>query len=136
MARYRSSVDGFTLLEALAALAVLAAVVVVGLESVGLGAAARKRAAEYAELRLLAERKLAEVAVTFGPDIQGMVGVTEGHFEPPFEDALWVLEVSEEEAGSGLFVIDLEVQRGNAALEVSTLLNRFGELWAERRGGL
>ena len=114
----------------------MAAVVVVGLESVGLGAAARKRAGEYAELRLLAERKLAEVTVMFGPDIQEMAGVIEGYFEPPFEDAVWVLEVSEEEAGSGLFVIDLEVQRGNAALEVSTLLNRFGELWAQRRGGL
>jgi len=135
MARSRSSVDGFTLLEALAALAVLAAVVVVGLESVGLGAAARKRAAEYTEVRLLAERKLAEVTVMFGPDIQGLPGVTEGHFEPPFEHAVWVLEVSEDEPGTGLFVIDLEVQRGNAALEVSTLVNRFGELWAQRRGG-
>ena len=123
------------MLEALAALAVLAAVVVVGLESVGLGAAARKRAAAYAELRLVAERKLAEVAVMFGPDIQGMAGVIEGHFESPFEDAVWVLEVRENEPGTGLFVIDLEVQRGNAAMQVSTLVNRFGELWAQRRGG-
>jgi type II secretory pathway component PulJ len=126
---------GFTLLEALAALAVLTTAVVVGLESVGLGAAARRRAAEYAEFRLLAERKLAEVAVMFGPDIRGMVGITEGHFEAPFEDAVWMLEVSEDESGTGLFVIDLEVQRGNTAIQVSTLVNRFGDLWAQRRGG-
>lgn len=135
MARSRSSADGFTLLEALAALAVLAAVVVVGLESVGLGAAARKRAAEHAELRLLAERKLAQVAIMFGPEIQEMAGVTEGRVEPPFDDVVWVLEVREDEPGTGLFAIDLEVQRGNAALKVSTLVNRFGELWARRRRG-
>jgi prepilin-type N-terminal cleavage/methylation domain-containing protein len=132
MARSRSSVDGFTLLEALVALVVVGAVVVVGLETVGLGAAARARAVDYADLRRLAEQKLAEISLLDGSEIEALPGKRSGRFEPPYDDAEWELRVTEVEAGTGLFQIDLEVHANSAALEVSTYLDRFGELWAGR----
>lgn len=133
MARYRFVADGFTLLEVLVALAVVGAVAVAGIEGIGLGAAARARAAPHADLRLLAESKLAQVSLLPGSELARLSGVTRGSFEGPFEDATWVLRVEEEEAGSGLFRIELRVRRDDAELQVSTYLNRFGELWAKRR---
>ena len=135
MVRYRSFADGFTLLETLVALALLGAVVVVGLESIGVGASARKRAADYAELRLLAEGKLEAAAIRFAQDREGLLGVTKGGFEAPFENANWRLEIREEETGSGLFVLDLEVRTPDASLGLVTYVNRFAELWSERRAG-
>lgn len=133
MARSRSSVDGFTLLEALVALAILGVVVVVGVEGVGLGASARARSADYADLRMLSERKLAEVTMRSGTELQQIAGRHEGRFEPPFEDAVWELNVAETEPGNGLYLIDLRVNREDASLTVSTYANRYGELWAQRR---
>jgi type II secretory pathway component PulJ len=132
----RSSGDGFTVFEALLALAVLGVVVVVGLECIGLGAAARTtRAAEHAQLRLLLERKLAEVSGPLGRDFQEMVGVTEGGFEEPFDDAVWVLEVRELDPGSGLFAIDFQVRRKGRAITLSTYVHRAGAPSAKRRYG-
>lgn len=133
MARCRSSVNGFTLLEALVALAILGVVVVVGVEGVGLGASARVRSAEYADLRMLCERKLAEVATLSGTELQQIAGRHEGRFEPPFEDAVWQLTIQEPEPGNGLYLIVLGVNREDAVLTVSTYANRYGELWAQRR---
>jgi prepilin-type N-terminal cleavage/methylation domain-containing protein len=133
MARSRSSVDGFTLLEALVALAILGVVVVVGVEGVGLGASARARAAEYADLRTLSERKLAEVATLSGTELQEIAGRHEGRFAPPFEDAVWQVSVTETEPGNGLYLIVLGVSKEEASLTVSTYANRYGELWAQRR---
>lgn len=133
MARSRSRADGFTLLEVLVALAVLGAVIVVGLESVGMGAAARARAAEHAELRQLAMEKLSEVTSLGGRDLEALRGVSSARFAAPFEDALWALEVAEEESGTGLFRVSVAVERAGLTLEASTYLNRFGELWASRR---
>jgi prepilin-type N-terminal cleavage/methylation domain-containing protein len=133
MARSRLSVDGFTLLEALVALAILGVLVVVGVESVGLGASARVRSAEYADLRMLSERKLAEVATLSGTELQQIAGEHEGRFGPPLEDAVWELNVAETEAGNGLYLIVLRVNREDASLTVSTYANRYGELWAQRR---
>ena len=115
------------------ALAVLGAVVVLGLESIGLGAAARGRAGVQSELRVLAERKLGQVAVMTGADIRARLGITEGRFATPFDDAVWKLEIREAEAGTGLFAVVLEVRRGDGAIRVGTYVNRFGELWAQRR---
>lgn len=131
--RYRSSADGFTLLEALVALALLAAVVVVGLETVAMGAAARRRAAEHTALRLLAEWKLAELSTMSGPELAALAGERAGRFAAPFEHARWRVELTEVEAGSGLFVIRVEVRDDGAAIELSTYANRFGELWARKR---
>lgn len=133
MARCRSSVNGFTLLEALVALAILGVIVVVGVEGVGLGASARVRSAEYADLRMLCERKLAEVATLSGRELQNISGRHEGSFAAPFEDAEWRLTVQETEPGNGLYLIHLEVNREDAVLAVSTYVNRYGELWAQRR---
>ncbi|MGH7545001.1 MAG: type II secretion system protein [Gemmatimonadota bacterium] len=133
MARSGSRADGFTLLEVLVALAVLSAVIVVGLESVGMGAAARVRAAEHAALREIATEKLAEVTALSGHDLEALRGVSSGRFAPPFEDALWALEVEEDESGTGLFRVTVAVKRAGLTLEASTYLNRFGELWANRR---
>ena len=133
MARSRFGTDGFTILEALVALAVVSAVLVVGVETVGLGAGARERAAGHVTLRRLAEGQLAEMALRTGPELKSMLGKTEGRFAPPDGDARWFLAVSEEEPGSGLFRLDLRVESEGLALEVSTYADRFGELWRRRR---
>lgn len=133
MDRCRSIADGFTLLESLVALTLLGAVVVVGLESVGVGAVARRRGVAHAELRLLAERKLEETQILFAQDRKKLLGVSEGSFEPFDEDATWRLDVREEREGSGLFVIDLEVENRDATLRLLVYANRYSELWSERR---
>ncbi len=133
MERSRSAADGFTLLEVMVALAILSAVVVVGLESVGVGAAVRARAAEYAAPRSLAEQKLAELAALSGSELLARQGIRDGSFDPPFAEARWTVEVKEAEPGTGLFLVQVDVQLRGARLRASTYLNRFGELWARRR---
>jgi prepilin-type N-terminal cleavage/methylation domain-containing protein len=127
--------DGFTLLEALVALALVAVLLVAGLETVGVGAAARRRAAAHAEVRLLAERKLAELATMSGSELAALAGKRTGTFPAPFEDVGWRVAIEELEPGAGLFVIRVDAQGPDAAVEVWTYVNRYGELWSRSRSG-
>ena len=125
---------GFTLVEVLVALVLLGALVLVGVEGTRMGTAARTRAADYADLRLLAEQKLAEVSSWSGVELRGRAGATEGRFGPPFEGASWMLRIDEQSA-PGLFRVEVEARRRGAALRVVTYVDRFGELWASREVG-
>lgn len=133
MAQSRFVADGFTLLEVVVALVILGATLVVGLEAVGLGANVRAAAADYTDLRLLAEEKLAELAVRSAAELKLQDARTEGRFAPPFQDVTWVVRARETEPGTALYRVEVDVRRADAVLRTATYLNRFGEQWTRQR---
>ena len=124
-----SQARGFTLLEVLAALVVLSAILVVGLGGMQVGMRARAEVAQYADLRLLGEAKVAELSGLSRGQLEAVGGELRGRFDPPFADAWWSARIREEEDPSGvpssLFRLDLEVGRARDRVRVSTYLNRF-----------
>lgn len=127
-----SNAEGFTLLEALVALAILGAVVVVGLETVGLGSAARSHAKTYASIRTLARNEMAGLRTLSATGLRDLAGEADGRLEPPFTAFRWRRRVSEREEGSGLYRVEIEVRHGEAAIVLVSYVNRFGALRSER----
>lgn len=123
---------GFSLLEVIVALAVLGAVVAVGLGSAAAGSLHRTRVAEQVALRALAERTLAEVSALPEAELKELAGTRGGKFPDPWTDVSWVSWVREEGEGSGLYRVEVETRRNGAAFRAATYVNRFGERWRAR----
>lgn len=143
---------GFTLLEVLAALAVLGVLLIAGLASTRVGMTARSEAVEYADLRLLAESKLSELAALSSRELRAAAGTASGRFPAPFVETTWVARIREEPGaadllpeelrervgvGAGgalsgvslatsLFRVEVEVARGGDRLRLGTWVNRLG----------
>lgn len=107
------SEEGFALLEAVLALAILSLVAVAVMAYIGADLRASARAREVLPGAALAEHRMAYLRVAPVTDLQHLPDSLEsGRFEPPFEDYEWSAEVEPVRGEANLFEVEVVVHWG------------------------
>ena len=116
---------GFSLLEAVVALAIVGVTAVAALGSVG----AEIRAAEDARIALEAEalavQQLALIEILTGEDLQRLPdSLARGRFDPPFERYRWTASTTPVLGEEGLTAVQVDVEWSSGSFPLRTLLYR------------
>jgi type II secretion system protein I len=106
----RSAEGGFSLLEAVVALAIVAVVSVAALSSLGAELRAAARARDTLPASLLAEHRLAVLHLLPAEGLAHLPdSVARGRFEEPFRDYAWRADAEPLPGQPGLYEVEVEV---------------------------
>ena len=116
---------GFTILEAVAALAILGIAGVAALEAVGGELRAAERARSVGVAAALAQDRVAAITLLEMDDLQPLGdSLAEGTFPPPFGDFRWTAVVRPVFGRSDLYDVRVEVANAATRYAVATRLYR------------
>ena len=121
----RSNERGFTLLEAVVALAIVGCAGVAALEAAGAEVRSAERAREAYHLAALAQDRLAAIAVAPARDLDLLPdSIARGTFPTPFEAYSWTISARRSLEEADVYRVQLEVRGSRSQYAVETLLHR------------
>jgi prepilin-type N-terminal cleavage/methylation domain-containing protein len=116
---------GFTLLETVVAMTIVALVATASLAALGSDVRAADRAGRLLEAAALAETKLSAMEVESVEVLAGIPdSLAEGRFGPPFEEYSWVVTSEAVRREEDLYEVDVEVHSSMVSYRLKTRVFR------------